>query len=460
MRFMSLPYRRLQAGACIPVETTKLVCGACGKSFLYKPEYAGKAFKCKCGSIIRAPAAQPAAAGSQARPMHPKAPVHAPVRPVSARPKPTASANPAPAPAIAQDADPFAALVAQAEEYEVSNPPPVRASARVAVAKVTSTAAVAKPTSPMLAYASQRRAPTQDVEEARVKNIFVPLALLVAGIIAYVIDASLHGLNNPVFIMVFVAFHVIVNLVLVFVALMIGVKLLNLGLGEVGPALLKIAAVALLPGAIGSIIAFKLFGYVSWGVTVLMYWGLMAYLFELDMQEMWIITAIIWVIQTWVGFILIGIMLSMIGAGGPGPLGAGPGPSPTSGSRLTGGPPIAFPLGVASGSRADQSAAAMVRNGIPDAREFLSPSNPKNQSVRPKEQVLAMVNDLYTAGATHVWIAATETADDVTNASALLLEMPRKIDARKAVLKVVDEFNNATDASGDDNDRYLMVPLE
>lgn len=469
-------------------ETAKLACGGCGKNFLSKPEYAGKAFKCRCGAIIRVPAA-PAAAGrsqtrsAQARPTaqaqplaqvrpaaqakptaHARPTAQSTGRPATSRPKPVSVPRPAPppklAPAIAVDADPFAALVAQAEEYTLSDEARAEAAARAPAAKVA--AAVAKPTSPLLAYARPQRAVAQqDVQDANVKNIYVPLALLVAGIVAYFIDAALHGFTNPVFITAFVGFHVVVNLVLVFIALMIGVKLLNLGLGEVGPALLKIAAVALLPGAIGNIIAFKIMATVSWGVTVLMYWGLMAYLFELDLQEMSIITAIIWVIQTWVGIILIGVLFNVIGVSTPSPLGGvGPGSSTTSGLRSPGGS-SAGSSGVGIGiSREDQAAAARVRNGLPDAREFLSPDNLKNQSVRPKEEVLAMVNRLYNAGARHVWIGETETTGDVTKATTLLLEMPRSADARKVVLNVVDQLTNSTDASAGDDDLYLTVPLE
>jgi len=53
----------------MPETLAKLSCGACGKSYAWKPQYAGKTLKCSCGSAIKAPAAAPALAGAPRRPM-------------------------------------------------------------------------------------------------------------------------------------------------------------------------------------------------------------------------------------------------------------------------------------------------------------------------------------------------------------------------------------------------------
>ncbi|MGB7156785.1 MAG: hypothetical protein WBD40_01885, partial [Tepidisphaeraceae bacterium] len=41
------------------VDQGKFTCSGCGKSYKWKPELAGKKVKCKCGTVMSAPAAPP-----------------------------------------------------------------------------------------------------------------------------------------------------------------------------------------------------------------------------------------------------------------------------------------------------------------------------------------------------------------------------------------------------------------
>ena len=41
------------------VEEAKFSCNNCGKSYKWKPEFAGRKVKCKCGYVMTAPAAPP-----------------------------------------------------------------------------------------------------------------------------------------------------------------------------------------------------------------------------------------------------------------------------------------------------------------------------------------------------------------------------------------------------------------
>src|SRR5687768_15850591 len=41
------------------VQAAKFSCDGCGKSYKWKPEFAGKKVKCKCGFVMTAPAAPP-----------------------------------------------------------------------------------------------------------------------------------------------------------------------------------------------------------------------------------------------------------------------------------------------------------------------------------------------------------------------------------------------------------------
>ena len=102
-------------------------------------------------------------------------------------------------------------------------------------------------------------------KNAQITDYYAPIALIAAGLITYFFDARLFGIHNLIFAFFFVVIKAVINLVLVFTGLMIGVKLIDLGLGRIGPAMLKIAAVALLPGALGDIIGYYTMGWVPWG---------------------------------------------------------------------------------------------------------------------------------------------------------------------------------------------------
>ena len=133
---------------------------------------------------------------------------------------------------------------------------------------------------------------------------------------------------------VFVAITCTINLVLIFTALLFAVKLLDLGLGNIGPAMLKIAAVALLPAAIGDMIRYYTFAFVAWPMTLLMYYALLYYLFQMDGGEVRIVVAIIWLIQTWLGFLILGLLFGSMGLGLRGSAHGGSVPLGSSGTRL------------------------------------------------------------------------------------------------------------------------------
>src|SRR4051812_48229862 len=44
------------------IDQGKFTCQSCGKSYRWKPEFAGKKVKCKCGTVMTAPKSPPRAA--------------------------------------------------------------------------------------------------------------------------------------------------------------------------------------------------------------------------------------------------------------------------------------------------------------------------------------------------------------------------------------------------------------
>jgi len=320
-------------------------CAGCGRASPWKPQYAGRKLRCKCGHIIEVRAvtaeADPeppqivddhgagdsmddllaAASAEAAAPA--SVPAASPFDVADPPPKSRPSAE-----AAGGDDDgayglaPMAAIPVTrlpADSYDPADDNgddddllPARPQTRVPKG----------PASPVLGYKSfQRRQSTEEEEQIAAyqrKEMILPAILIAVGLLATFVEARVTiGEFNIIAMAVFVAVSTVVNLVLIFAALLIASKLLDLGLGEVGPALLKVAAVAILPSAIGGVILAStgfFGGMLAWAVSLALYFLLLYNLFEMDSQEMMITTVIIWFMRTWVAYFII---MAVLGTGGP-----------------------------------------------------------------------------------------------------------------------------------------------
>lgn len=393
----------------MPEVAGKLVCDQCRKAYAWKAQYAGRTLKCKCGASIKAPA---------------------PARVAEAAPL-----------------DDIESMLAQASEYDVKDEPVAVARQVGRAAAVTvmpaGGAAVASPVSPLLAYASSIRKPVDPATAAsKITDIYVPLALLALGLVAYIWDAHLWGITNPAVMAGFILVKSIINLVLVFIALLIATKLIDLGLGPIGPALLKIAAVALLPGAVGDIIAIYTMGMVAWGITIVMYWGLLYYLFDMDAGEFVMVTGILWVVQTWISTLLVILILSSMGVSRPSLL---PNPRSAAGGGLFG--PPAQPADPAeqfdlTPEGRDKYAQYMIDNGdAVEAREWLKPEHTNHATIRfSLDTQREWTDKFYAAGARKVWCADFYKLGVQEAAHQLLIEFPDDPKSRAAILQRVAEM--------------------
>jgi hypothetical protein len=140
------------------------------------------------------------------------------------------------------------------------------------------------------------------------KDLYLPIILFLAGVALTFVEARFAiGIPSTGFCVAYTGVITIINLVLVFVGIMFAARLLDLGLGPIGPALLKIAAIAVLPGAAANIVGHALGpagGMLGWGVSLALIYGMFMGLLQLDGQETIICSTIIWLVRTWAGFFL------------------------------------------------------------------------------------------------------------------------------------------------------------
>lgn len=474
-------YARLKSKGCdMSSAVASFSCGACGRSFAWKNEYAGKTLKCKCGQPIKAPSAAPVAAMAASPPA---APLAKPAPVASQRPgataAPAAPPKPAPVPTpAAQPDDDFAKLVSEAEYELAAAPAPAPATRKVTVAPMLATAAAAAgpggPTSPMLGYAGVVRKPPPDQSQRseQIYDVYVPLVLLVAAVIAYFIDGRLQGISNPIILAAFVLIKSVVNATMVLASLLIAVKLIDLGLGRIGPALMKAAAIALLPAALGEILGMYTSFFVPWILTILLYFGLMKFLFDLDLGEILIVTGIMWVVQTWLAMLLIGLLLTVIGAGSNSHVGAVAAVafSTPAQKQHESENPTEFPASVEDPNTGDmtpvkpadvdQHANDLLTAGkTTEAKLWLDDGHHICRFMQKKAMQMR-VDQIYQAGAKKVYIAGVETVGPDDFASQYLIELPDDPAARKTTLKMADDMNQAIKPTADDGRKFIVVPVD
>lgn len=293
-------------------QSGKFSCGECGKSYTWKAELAGRRVKCKCGKPLTVPAQDPAAAMYEAPP------------------------------------EGFDDLYALAEEKVVQAAPAFvrpQAAGAAAVAGggggrlIPAAAAAPSPArgggaggkSALVGYAqlgSKKRGGGEEYVRGEnvfwnpVTDLYVPAALILLGtFLSFFEIRVVLGLQSIPMAIGAVGVLTIVNVTFGFAGILIATKLLDLGLGPIPVAALKTAAAAILPAAaaslVGSLLGF--FGmYIAWVISFILSLIIFINLMDMDYFETCICTTIIWVIRTWVGYAILGMIFNGVGGGGAG----------------------------------------------------------------------------------------------------------------------------------------------
>ena len=158
-----------------------------------------------------------------------------------------------------------------------------------------------------------------DEGKQKLQMLIAPAICFVIGLaLTYLTYVSYYKYSLAVASMA-VTINLAVSMVMIFIGCLVGIKLLNFSLGSPQDAALKIAAVALLPTAISTLIGWQFGvagGMVGWGVSLMVTWAMLMMFFDLDGMDVYILSTIIWILQTWVVFILIAILMSAIAGGG------------------------------------------------------------------------------------------------------------------------------------------------
>lgn len=269
---------------------TKISCDGCGRQYKWKPEIAGRKVRCKCGSILTVPQAQP---------------------------------EPPQEDDLYSFADEIVSSVQSGGGAVAPIAPIAMASSAAAVPPIKPIAPVVTPArsavpSPMLGYQTR---PTQrqveqgsalGIEGSMGKDLILPIAMILGGTVLNFITLCVIGSAPFGEAALWIGVSSILSTLLIAVGCFAAIKLLDFSLGAPLQALLKVAAVAIAPDAVGDLITavVPFGGMLAIFLTLGIYFALLMAFFDLDGTEVMITTCIFWVIQTWVVMIIVMGILS------------------------------------------------------------------------------------------------------------------------------------------------------
>jgi hypothetical protein len=409
----------------------KFGCKQCGKTYKWKPEFAGKKVKCKCGYVMTAPAKVETAAAAADEPdldalydLADAGQAAAAAAPAMVRcPACTGEMEPgtqvcpscgfnlktgkrAKAAAVASGAGGGSGRRASAGGggASVAAIPSGGGGAAVATAPGSSVAA-------FQAFGKPRRGlQKDDAPNSAIVEWYIPIGLIAAGLVLSLLQAM--KFNTMVFALpdalMFAGAKLVISLVLLAVGCYLCVMWGEVSFGSPGPAALKIAGLALAPSALAFIVSFlihDLWGFVGFFMAFGIYFTLCNYLFEWDMSEKWIVTGLLCVVcmvaTPWLANFALG--------GGAVP-------------------------GIAVASKAvkneDASIDYMVELGRPkDARKWIDESSNRLVGDMPRGDGVSLIDDLYALKPKDgtIWIVP-----EGPQAAEILFKAPSDAKKRKA----------------------------
>jgi hypothetical protein len=263
-------YTSVRELAVEQVEAERFSCEACGKTYRWKEELAGRRVKCKCGHVMTAPQTPPTPPDDLYE-MAPEPEKPRPMRPATmAAPAAAASLRPAKSSSVLQ----------------YRTPPKADRN----------TAAV--------------------IEAQPIKNLYAPIALVVIGTIiefALVMAGTQNRLIGFAAAAMIVGVLMVLNVTTMLIGILIAAKIGDMGFGHPLHALLKLSAIAISVPAIYDLFSYITHvSYVGWVLSLIAYWTLFMWLFSLEWTEARIVVIIIWVLNIAKAALLIGLVMHFL----------------------------------------------------------------------------------------------------------------------------------------------------
>jgi hypothetical protein len=433
------------------VDQGKFSCQQCGKSYKWKPEFAGRKVKCKCGFTMTAPKEPPGRAAAAS-----DEPDLDALYSLADEGKQAAKSGAVEAamrcPSCKSALEPGASVCATCGFNLKTGTKAAKSSggggggggARVAgVAGVAAAAAVPGGTSAFSVYGQPKRGlQKEDRGEDKTLDFYIPIGMIAVGFILTVLIST--KFSGTVYDLPTAAMHAGLKMVLGFVLLAIGgifcVKWGEIAFGDPASAALKLAGFALLPPAVAGIISFLVhdapptgWGLVGFFLAFGMFFIASHYLFEWDMSEKWVVTGM----STVVCMLAVPFVFQFIIHGGQIP---------------------GLAASASNNEDAEVDYSVYELGGPKPANEWMDFNKGRLLGSFPRPDSEQLINDLYALGPKkgEIWIAAESKTP---NAAEVYVLLPGDSKKRKAMFDLVSKWNLAHGRSvmKDEGGKWMII---
>ncbi len=251
----------------------QITCGECGKTYAWKAGLAGRKVKCRCGHVMTMPEMD--------------------------EPDPLEIETPEP-PAMQTCPQCNASLGAKAVlctqcGYDL------RSGTKTTIRKDSK-----------LDDEELRRRDQEAMQRQHLlKERLVPLGLIGAAIVTFGgVIAAYGGVEALATTWLGLGMNVAVGVGLMLVACFLTAKMLGVSFGPLGSAVLKLAAIYLFPDAVDlGVYAVTDLSFIGWITSIVLYFVLLSWLFDLDFGETMICAVVIFMVQMVAGFVVTMIVI-------------------------------------------------------------------------------------------------------------------------------------------------------
>lgn len=163
-----------------------------------------------------------------------------------------------------------------------------------------------------LSYHTRKDDAAAPAEPEAIKNFYMPAWLLCGGIVIETVAAYL-GRGSAQHALMRLGVGLVAGTVLMLVGVLIAARVRQLDLGNFWTAVFKLAAIAIAPGAVVTLLSpflnhIPFGGLIGWIGEFVLYFALIGALFDLDQDDTWYCVVVIFLVQLGVYFALLGVV--------------------------------------------------------------------------------------------------------------------------------------------------------
>ncbi len=141
-------------------------------------------------------------------------------------------------------------------------------------------------------------------------EVKAPIAILGSSLLVFAVAGFfVGGAEGAGATLAVVGIGLAFNIVFGIIALYTAAAVLQIDFGNIGTAVLKLAAVFSAPAAAGTLVPIE---FIDWLVSIVLYWVLLAWLFSLEARDLFISVVILFLVRlvagVVAGMILVGVL--------------------------------------------------------------------------------------------------------------------------------------------------------